>query len=134
MGLPEALPATSWAERMTDRLTDEQLDEIVEDAQRAAVVGGQDFWPLRLIAELREARALIAALNAEGCPGRDAEEPDAVPIPGGEIRAAVGQQECVYCGGKEILSTLEAPMLELAFAHRPMEDGSPCLWERISNA
>lgn len=85
---------------------EQSIARLRKSAAGATGGSGTVLYTEFLIADWKKLRVLIAALNAEGCPGRDAEEPDAVPIPGGEIRAAVGQQECVYCGGKEILSTL----------------------------
>lgn len=103
-------------------------------------------WARSIVAELRAARALLADLKAEGCPwkfdgcrgcedrlphGSDGRHYFEIspPIPWGAHFAGKLRQ-CVFCGGPEVHALGEEPRYD----HRPMEDGQPCLWLRISEA
>lgn len=100
----------------TPRLTDAQLDDMEG--------GGWGLDPsevyAKAAAEIRESRALIAALKADGCPHYDKDPSDPWSP----------RLVCAYCDGPAV----DVPGAEPRFDHRPMEDGSLCLWERIERA
>lgn len=91
------------------RPTDETLREFTQPSV-------WELTPMRLVGaeickELLAARALLADLKAEGCPERFDES---------------GDPWCAWCG-------VLYPRRDDT-EHRPMEDGQPCLWMRISQA
>jgi hypothetical protein len=48
---------------MSERVTDAELDEILADCKRQAHILGENFWPVRLIAELRDLRQEVYTLR-----------------------------------------------------------------------
>ncbi len=97
---------------MTERITDAQLASL-EAALRKERRGsvevddqGDSEMLLSVAVELRAARALIAALKAEGCPWRE----------------DCGDFKCAYCGGRD---TKGIGGLDLGIVEPSREEGLP---------
>ncbi len=116
------------------RPTEQQLNELVNSPAGCAVCGGEfsnDWTPggagcgvdhlhdcvlLATATALRAARSLLADLRAEGC-----------PTEAGNDGGSYGIVFCCYCD-----AAIDYSEPEPRGDHRPMEDGQPCLWVRLS--
>lgn len=96
---------------LAPRLTDEEVDALVQDFEMCPRADVD-----RAVAELREARAVLAALKAAGCP------------PSTDVE---GAYVCAFCGGG-MIGYKTTPQREWWYEHRDV-DGEPCPWVRIES-